>query len=102
MRLVVRFGPFWVSSGGGRRRRTTIPAWKVLVIAACIIAVADALASGGWWAALGWTIVGVFVLVMAVRMVKHKDGAQHVGGSQDISEVPAAPVSDRMYHSDRR
>ena len=79
MRLGVRFGPVWVSSGG-RRRRGGPSGFKVLAGAVCVAAVADALASGGWWVVLGWTVVGVTVLTLVVRLFKRTPGAQHHGG----------------------
>jgi hypothetical protein len=54
----------------------------MLAGAACVAAVADALASGGWWAVLGWTVVGVTVVALVVRLVKRTPGAQHHGGQR--------------------
>lgn len=98
MRLGVRFGPLWVSSGGGRRkpRKQYTAASGYLVI--WVVAAVVGIMSGGWWLpVLGWTVVGIGMIALLVRVVKHPPGAQHTGAGDD-----AAPLSESMHHSDRR
>ena len=48
-----------------RRGRGGPSSIKMLFVAACLVAVGDAVVSGGWWAVLGWTVVGIAVLALS-------------------------------------
>jgi len=42
--------------------------------------------SGGWWVVLGWTVVGVTLIVLAVRAVKNAPGAEDKGSAQETAD----------------
>jgi fatty acid desaturase len=100
MRSGVRFGPVSRSAGRNRRRKRGKYTMKSTVALALLVAVIYLLVSGGWWVVLGLTILGVALIGLLVRGVKHTPGAQHQGGHG--SDVPAKPASNRRHHSDRR
>jgi hypothetical protein len=77
MRVGVRVGPVWVSSGGSRRRKRRNYTAAQGAFVASMIAVVYLLVSGGWWVVLGWTLFGVSIIVAMVRIGKHAAGAQH-------------------------
>jgi hypothetical protein len=100
MRLGVRFGPVWVSSGGGSGRRkprkqyTAARGYLIIWVIAAVVGIM----SGGWWLpVLGWTIVGIGFIALLIRGMKHVPGAQHTGAESD-----SPPLNERMQHSDRR
>lgn len=71
-----------------------------LALVALLVAVIDALVSGGWWAVVGWTVVAVTLIALAVRVVRHAPGVQHAGVDRyEVASVP--PVSRRLAYSDR-
>jgi hypothetical protein len=62
VRVGVRVGPVSVSARSSNRRMRGRPSASALILIP-LIAVADMLASGGMWVYLGWTIVGITVLI---------------------------------------
>lgn len=64
----------------------------------CVIAVLDAVTSGGWWVVLGWSVVGLFVLGWLAWLIGRNPGQRASG--EKAAEPP--PHSPRMYHSGRR
>jgi hypothetical protein len=91
MRLGVRIGPFWASTGGSSRRklRRNYTAAQGLFMLA-LIAVVYLMVSGGWWVVFGWTLFAVTIVVAQVCLGKRALGVQHAGGSES------------MHYSDRR
>jgi hypothetical protein len=92
----VRFGPLWVSSGGRRRRPVTA---RAVIGSVCLIAVADAVCSGGWWVVLGWTVTGLGAAVWLLYLMGRRTGRRE---AQAAATKPPPPRSPRMYHSGRR
>lgn len=68
-----------------------------VVLTACLIAVADAVCSGGWWVVLGWTVVGLGLIVWLLYLMGRRIERQEAAAK---GEPP--PRSPRMYHSGRR
>ena len=73
---------------------------KTVAILVPLVALIDALVSGGWWAVLGWTAVAVTVIVLVVRVMRHTPGVQHAGIDRH-EPVFAPPVSERLAYSNR-
>jgi hypothetical protein len=73
---------------------------KTVAVLVPLVAVIDALVSGGWWAVLGWTAVAVTLIVLAVRAVRHAPGVQHAGAEKH-EPVFVPPVHDRLAYSNR-
>ena len=73
---------------------------KTVAILVPLVAVIDALVSGGWWAVLGWTAVAVALIVVVVRAVRHTPGVQHAGIDRH-ELVFAPPVNERLAYSNR-
>jgi hypothetical protein len=101
MRIGLRVGPAWISTGGSRRRRRSVSAPKTIAILVPLIAIGDALAEGGWWAVLGWTAVAVTLIVLVVRALHHP-GAAHAGIDRHEPLAAPRPVNERLAYSNRR
>ncbi len=85
----MKVGPVYASTGGSRRRRRKqyTPMQGVAVL--WLIGVAYLLVSGGWWVVLGWTLVGVGLITMCVRLANSKPGVRHAGGGKPKTNLPA-------------
>lgn len=73
---------------------------KTVAVLVPLVAVIDALVSGGWWAVLGWTAVAVTLIGLVVRAVRHAPGVQHAGAERH-EPVFAPSVSERLAYSNR-
>jgi hypothetical protein len=54
-----------------------------VVLAVVVLAAAGLLIAGGWWTALGYTLLGLAVLVGLVTIFGRSSRGQHAGGGQD-------------------
>jgi hypothetical protein len=91
MRVGVRLGPFWVSSGGHRRRGGigVFGAWFIF-----------SLLCGNWFGTTvsDWMLwIGIPALIVLGVIARHQTRRE-----RRPAPAPSAPRNPRMYHSDRR